>query len=111
MSYQHRTTEPEPIGTGVRIVDYGREYIPASIGGREVTYLRSDDGTVIRIAGREWAYDLEVTAKAWEGRIPHRDQTDVTWMTKVRHSGSTHRQIVAWWRDELAGLHRDGAAA
>ena len=107
--YQHHNPTTTP--TGVRVVDYGYEYIPEGIGGREITYLHSDNGTVLRIAGREWAYDLDVRAELWEGRIPHPDQRSVTWMTRVRHSGSTHRQCVAWWRDELAGLHREGVAA
>ena len=108
MSY-HTDSTTQPIG--VRIVDYGHEYIPATIGGREVSYLHADDGTIIRIAGREWAYDLEVTALSWQGRKPHREQTDITYMTRIRHSGSTHRAVVRWWHDELAGLHRQGAEA
>ena len=104
-----RMSDHQPIG--VRIVDYGHEYIPATIGGREVSYLHADDGTIIRIAGREWAYDLEVTALSWQGRKPHREQTDITYMTRIRHSGSTHRAVVRWWRDELAGLHRQEAQA
>ena len=107
MSYAQST--PSPIE--VYIEDYGCEYIPEGIGGRDVHVLRATNGTMVRIAGREWGWDLEVTALTWEGRLPHPDQRDVTWMTKVRRSGSTHRQMVNWWRDELAGLHRQGAEA
>jgi hypothetical protein len=109
MLHRQNTTQPPPIA--VRVVDYGCEYLPESIGGREVSYLHADDGTVIRIAGKTWAYDLDVVAECWQGRIPHRDQRSITWMCKVRHPGSTHRQVVAWFRDELAGLHRSEVAA
>ena len=110
MSHQEsRMSTTAPIG--VRVVDHGHEYIPAGTYGREVSYLHADDGTVIRIAGKEWAYDLEVTALSWQGCEPHPEQTDVTYMTRVRHSGATHRQVVAFWRDELAGLHRNEAQA
>jgi hypothetical protein len=102
--------EYTPAAITVRVVDHGTEYLPAGIGGREVSYLHADDGTVIRIAGREWAYDLEVTALSWQGRRPHKEQTNITHMTRVRHSGATHRAVVSWWRDELAGLHAEAHA-
>lgn len=88
----------------VRIIETGLEYVPAGIGGREYSVLESDDGTRVKIYGREWGYDLEVIAIMWEGEIPHPDQRDRTYMTKVRHSGSRHRQVRAWWIAELNEL-------
>ena len=95
----------------VRVVDFGCEYIPETIGGREVTYLHSSDGTVLRISGKQWGYDLDVTAECWQGRIPDAADRSVTWMCKCRHQGATHKQVTRWWADEIAGLHREGADA
>ena len=111
-TYHNPTTAPEP--TGVHIIETGLEYIPEGIGGREYSVLRSPDGTMVKIYGREWGFDLEVEALTWQGYIPHPDQRDRTYMTRVRHTGSTHRQVRAWWMAELAelaALTREGAAA
>lgn len=103
------THTPEPIT--VRVVDWGQEYIPGSpANGADVSYLHAEQtGTVICIRGNQWGYDLSVTALCWRGHIPRREDVDITWMCKERRKG--HRRIVAWWCDELAGLHRERVQA
>ena len=105
---QH-TTDPRQ---AVRVVDWGSEYTPGADGGPPVTYLHHEaSGTVLRICGATWGYDLRVSAETWYGYVPRPEDRDKTHLCRVRHTGATHKQVVGWYRDELAGLHRQAVDA